>query len=63
MKYKFIFLFLFSGMLTAGAQEYTSFDMRWLTNDAKANGITDFHGETEWLDLNQRVGALSLYAD
>ena len=63
MKYKFIFLFLFSGILTAGAQEYTSFDMRWLTNDAKANGITDFHGETEWLDLNQRVGALSLYAD
>lgn len=63
MKYKFIFLFLFSGMLTAGAQEYTSFDMRWLTNDAKANGITDFHGETEWLDLNKRVGALSLYAD
>ena len=63
MKYRFLFLFLFSGLFSAGAQEYTSFDMRWLTNDAKANGITDFHGETEWLDTTQRVEALNLYAD
>ena len=63
MTHKFIFIFLLSGILTAGAQEYTSFDMRWLTNDAKANGITDFHGETEWLDTNQRVQTLELYAD
>ena len=63
MKHKFIFIFLLSGILTAGAQEYTSFDMRWLTNDVKANGVTDFHGETEWLDTNQRVQTLELYAD
>ena len=63
MTHKFIFIFLLSGILTAGAQEYTSFDMRWLTNDAKANGITDFHGETERLDTNQRVQTLELYAD
>ena len=63
MKHKFIFIFLLSGILTAGAQEYTSFDMRWLTNDVKANGVTYFHGETEWLDTNQRVQTLELYAD
>lgn len=62
MKYRFIFLFLLSGMLTAGAQEAT-FDMRWLTNDVKANGITDFHGETEWLDTDMRIESLNLYAD
>ena len=63
MKHKFIFIFLLSGILTAGAQEYTSFDMRWLTNDVKANGVTDFHGETEWLDTVGRVDALNKYAD
>lgn len=62
-KFGFIFLFLLSGVRTTQAQECTTFDMRWLTNDAKANGVTDFHGETEWLDTTQRVEALNLYAD
>ena len=37
--------------------------MRYLTNDGKANGVTDFHGETEWLDTVGRVDALNKYAD
>ena len=63
MKNKLILLFMLSGILTAGAQEFTTFDMRWLTKDAKANGVTDFHGETEWLNTEQRVEVLKQYAD
>ena len=39
-----------------------SFEMRWFTSDAAANGETDFHGETEWLTTEQRVQALGQYA-
>lgn len=46
----------------AYAQHVTTFEMRYLTNDAKADGVTDFHGETEWLDTNQRVAVLNQYA-
>ena len=63
MKFRFILLFALSCILTAGAQEFTTFDMRWLTKDAKANGVTDFHGETEWLNTEQRVEVLQQYAD
>lgn len=63
MKYRFLLLVLLSGILTAEAYDYKTFDMRWLTKDAKANGVTDFHGETEWLNTEQRVEVLKLYAD
>ncbi|MBO4642438.1 MAG: glycosyl hydrolase family 2 [Bacteroidaceae bacterium] len=45
------------------AQESSSFEMRYFTRDVKANGVTDFHGETEWLSLEQRMEALNFYAD
>lgn len=39
-----------------------SFEMRWFTSDPEANGETDFHGETEWLDTEGRVKTLGEYA-
>jgi len=45
------------------AQQTSTFEMRYLTSDPKADGVTDFHGETEWLDTEGRVGALNRYAD
>ena len=45
------------------AQESTSFEMRYLTSDGKANGLTDFHGESEWMDLEGRVSVLDQYAN
>ena len=40
-----------------------TFEMRYFTLDDKADGVTDFHGETEWLDTEQRVEMLNRYAD
>lgn len=40
-----------------------SFELRHFTTDANANGETDLKGETEWMDLNQRVEFLHRYAD
>jgi hypothetical protein len=40
-----------------------SFELRYFTNDEKANGETDFKGETEWMDTEQRVAFLTDYAD
>src|SRR5690554_881684 len=39
------------------------FEIRHFTNDPKANGETDFKGETDWMDTEQRVRFLSDYAD
>src|SRR5690606_21701080 len=36
---------------------------RYYTKDARANGETDFKGETEWMDTEQRIAALTAYAD
>ena len=44
-------------------QQVTTFEMRHYSSDAKANGVTDFHGETEVFDTEQRVEALNRYAD
>ena len=41
---------------------HVSFEMRYFTSDSKANGETDFHGETEWMTLDQRVDFLNKYA-
>lgn len=43
-------------------KQMTTFEMRYLTKDSKADGVTDFHGETEWLDTEGRVEALGRYA-
>lgn len=39
-----------------------SFEMRWFTSDIDADGETDFLGETEWLNTDQRIMALRDYA-
>ncbi|RIH67290.1 glycosyl hydrolase family 2 [Mariniphaga sediminis] len=45
------------------AQELSrSFEMRYFTNDSKANGETDFLGETQWMTTDQRIGFLKEYA-
>ena len=48
--------------VTAGAQTATTFEMRYFTPDAAADGVTDFHGETEWFTTPQRVEVLGKYA-
>ena len=48
--------------VTAGAQTATTFEMRYFTPDAAADGVTDFHGETEWFTTLQRVEVLGKYA-
>ena len=40
-----------------------SFELRYFTKDAKANGETDFKGETEYFNTEQRVEYLSKYAE
>ncbi|WP_020531262.1 hypothetical protein [Flexithrix dorotheae] len=40
-----------------------TFELRYFTNDPKANGETDFKGETEYLSVEQRVEYLKHYAD
>ena len=48
--------------VTAGAQTASTFEMRYFTPDAAADGVTDFHGETEWFTTPQRVEMLGKYA-
>lgn len=59
-------LLLFSAFLglsvAAFAQTATTFEMRYFTPDAAADGVTDFHGETEWFTTPQRVEMLGKYA-
>lgn len=56
---------LFAAFLVSSldAQQVSTFEMRYLTKDPKADGITDFHGETEWFDTGQRVAMLERYTD
>ena len=39
------------------------FEIRYFSNDSKANGETDFKGETSILNTDQRVEFLKFYAD
>ncbi len=39
-----------------------SFEMRYFTNDPKADGETDLKGETEWMNTDQRIHFLNDYA-
>ena len=50
--------------VSCGQNNYVSksFEMRWFTSDVNADGETDFHGETEWLDTDRRIIALGNYA-
>lgn len=61
---KLLFIsFLLTATTLSAQQQVTTFEMRHFKNDAKANGVTDFHGETEVFDTEQRVEALNRYAD
>lgn len=48
--------------LHVSAQRIATFEMRYITSDTKANGDSDFHGETEWMNLDQRIDFLNKYA-
>ncbi len=64
MRMKRIFVLAACSLMavTAGAQTATTFEMRYFTPDAAADGVTDFHGETEWFTTSQRVEMLGKYA-
>ena len=58
---------VFLGMLllsscSGGRKESRVFEMRWFSPDGQADGITDFHGPTEYLTTEERVAALGAYA-
>ena len=40
----------------------STFEMRYFTKDANANGVTDLHGETEVFDNTRRLAFLNSYA-
>ncbi len=49
--------------INVGAQKNSnvisrSFELRYVTNDTKANGETDYKGATEWMDTNLRIDYL-----
>jgi hypothetical protein len=46
-----------------GSQPSKSFELRYFSDDPKANGETDFKGETQVFDTDQRVEFLKHYAD
>ncbi len=41
----------------------STFELRYFTDDPKANGETDFKGESEWMDTDQRIRFLNNYAN
>ena len=61
-RYLLVAVFAVSCLTTAAQQQAVTFEMRHFTQDAKADGVTDFHGDTEWLNTDQRVAALNSYA-
>lgn len=57
-------LLLITIFVKSGAQSISSsFELRYFTSDPKANGETDFKGETEWMNTEQRIRFLNDYAD
>lgn len=58
-----VFFALFVLYINGIAQSSSTFELRYFTSDPKANGETDFKGETEWFDTEERVSFLNEYAD
>ena len=56
------FLLLFAFAFISGQELSRSFEMRYITGDPAANGETDFFGETQYFDNEQRVEFLRQYA-
>jgi len=62
---KYIMFFTFT-LLMANLQAQPisgSFELRYFTSDEGANGETDFHGETEVFDTDQRIQFLRQYGE
>ena len=62
----FAVLLIFAITTTTTAQPKTlskAFEFRYISEDPNANGETDFKGETEVFDTNQRVAFLHNYAE
>ena len=49
-------------LITVDAQQYRSFELRYFSNDPKADGETDFKGPTSVFDTEKRVEFLKTYA-
>jgi len=57
-----LFCFLSGSLIHVEAQENSrSFELRYFTTDPKANGETDFLGETEYFSTDQRIEYLETY--
>ena len=53
-------LFLLSSLWALSTSgQVSTLETRYFTSDVKANGETDFHGETEWMNLEQRIDFLA----
>lgn len=61
---RFLLIIPFSLAVNLFAQTVSkSFELRYFTSDPRANGETDFKGETEWMNTDQRIQFLNHYAD
>lgn len=62
---KLLFFSLFWGLIPTVlfAQKATSFELRYYSPETKANGETDFRGETELFTTSERVEFLKNYAN
>ena len=58
-----VFILLVFTSVTSIAQQSKSFELRYFSNDPKANGETDFKGETATFTTEQRMELLRHYAD
>jgi len=57
-----LFAILVGNHMPINAQEISnSFELRYITTDTKANGETDFKGDTEYFDTDQRIEYLEAY--
>ncbi len=63
MKHLFLSISILLCLNISAQKQYKTFELRYFTNDTKANGETDFSGETEWMDLGQRIRFLDEYAN
>lgn len=63
MKSIVLFYVMSACVVFSYAQDSRTFEMRYFTSDPKANGVTDFHGKTEWFTTEQRVEVLNSFAD
>jgi hypothetical protein len=62
-KIVFVVMMLLLNLPLLAAELSRSFELRYFTPDARANGETDFKGETEYFDTEQRVEFLRQYAE